>query len=214
MSTIDPDARGRHIGQTLKVLTWPCLVLGTLAGPLCALWIWSSGGDINFAGPFLTFIGASVGLGLVVYYLPTKRSPLAIAAYIVSYVGGLVAVLGATQVGDPFSATDFRNTMIVNAVIYAVAILLVVLYVRRHLGIDYTQAHGVSTTGVVQSAGVDGMVNYVQHQRLTIRFTDQQGVDRYIRIGRTGGGYEAGQEIPVRYDPQHPASKHRIIVGD
>ncbi len=214
MSTVDPDARGRRIGQSLTFLTWPALIIGTLAGPLCALWVWDAGPEGNFAGPFVTFIVASVGLGLLVYYLPTKRSPLATAAYIVAYVGGLFCVMGATQVGEPYDPVVFRNTFIIIGVIYLVAIILVVLYVRRHLGIEYTREHGVDTTGVVQSAGVDGMVNYVQHQRLTIKFTDQHGVDRYVRIGRTGGGYEAGQEIPVRYDPAHPASKHRIIVGN
>jgi hypothetical protein len=213
MSTVDPDARGRRIGQSLKGLTWPCIILGTLAGPLCAAWLWSQGPHGNFGGPFVTFILGSVGLGLVVYYLPTKRSPLAIAAYIVAYVGGLCALLGATQVSEPFDAVDFRNTFIIIGVFYAVALLLVILYIRRQLGVAYLAEHGVDTQGVVQSAGVDGMVNYVQHQRLTIKFTDQQGVDRYIRIGRTGGGYSAGDPVSVRYDPAHPSMKHRIVVS-
>lgn len=213
MSTVDPDARGRRIGQTLLFLTWPAIIVGVLIGPVIGVYEYVTAGA-GFVGAFFLFIFLSVGLGLLVYYLPTKRSPLAIAAYIIAYVGGLFCVMGATQAGEPFDPTAFRTTLIVIGVIYAVAILLVVLYVRRHLGIAYTQEHGVDTTGVVQSAGVDGMVNYVQHQRLTIKFKDQQGVDRYVRIGRTGGGYGAGQEVPVRYDPEHPSAKERIIVGN
>ena len=212
MSTIDPDARGRHIGQSLRFLVWPALILGTLSGPVIGIFEYLTRGA-NFTGAFLLFIFLSVGLGLLVYYLPTKRSPLATAAYIIAYVAGLATVMASTQSGEDFDAVTFRNSIIILVVLYGVAILLVFLYARRHLGIAYTTEHGVDTTGTVMSAGVDGMVNYVQHQRLTIKFKDQQGVERYLRIGRTGGGYSAGDEVPLRYDPEHPGMKHRIIVG-
>ena len=62
------------------------------------------------------------------------------------------------------------------------------------------------------SAPVSGMVNYVQRQRLTLRFTDQEGVERYFRIGKTGGGWSRGDTIPIRYDPTRPWYRRAIIV--
>jgi hypothetical protein len=65
----------------------------------------------------------------------------------------------------------------------------------------------------VTAAGVDGMVNYVQHQRLTLKFTDDKGVDRWIHVGRTGGGYSVGDTLPLRYNPKFPGRKRAIVVG-
>jgi hypothetical protein len=39
------------------------------------------------------------------------------------------------------------------------------------------------TTATLTAAGIDGMVNYVQHQRLTLKFTDDKGVDRWVHGG-------------------------------
>jgi hypothetical protein len=62
-------------------------------------------------------------------------------------------------------------------------------------------------------AGVDGMVNYVQHQRLALKFTDDKGVDRWFKVGRTGGGYGVGDTLPIRYNPKYPGRKRAIVVG-
>ena len=82
----------------------------------------------------------------------------------------------------------------------------------REAAIRRTLEVGVDTTATVMSAPVTGMVNYVTRQRLTLKFTDQQGVERFIRVGRTGGGYSAGDTVPIRYDPTRPWSKRGIIV--
>ena len=66
--------------------------------------------------------------------------------------------------------------------------------------------------GLSECAPVTGMVNYVTRQRLTLKFTDQQGVERYVRVGRTGGGYAPGDQVPIRYDPTRPWSKRGILV--
>jgi len=62
-------------------------------------------------------------------------------------------------------------------------------------------------------AVVDGMVNYVQHQRLTLKFTDDKGVDRWFTVGRTGGGYGVGDTLPIRYNSKYPGRKRAIVVG-
>src|SRR6185437_5264630 len=134
----------------------------------------------------------------------------------VAYVGGLILVMASAATYDPHSASDvagLRGTVIVISVVYAVAILLVVLYIDHDINAKQTNANGVDTTATVTAAGVDGMVNYVQHQRLTLKFTDDKGVDRWVKIGRTGGGYSVGDTVPLRYNPKYPGRKRAIVVG-
>jgi hypothetical protein len=218
MSTVDPDARAARRGAVLRPVALAGIAVGVLCGPAIAAFDWADPSDTGGGPlPFLIFVLVSVGAGLLAYYVPGKRSPLAIAAYIVAYVGGLVLVMTSAAVTlNPTNASDaagLRGSLIVIGVIYAVAILLVVLYIQRDINAKETNANGVDTTATITAAGVDGMVNYVPHQRLTLKFTDDKGVDRWIKIGRTGGGYGVGDTLPLRYNPKWPGRKRAIVVG-
>jgi hypothetical protein len=158
-------------------------------------------------GIILVYVFVWVAVGLAALWVPSRRNTYLVAAYILAYVAGLFLVI---QLGQP--ASEVPGGLILVATIYAVAVLLVVLYLVREAAMRRTREIGVDTVATVMSAPVTGMVNYVQRQRLTLRFTDQQGVDRYLRVGRTGGGYSPGDTVPIRYDPTRPWSKRGIIV--
>jgi hypothetical protein len=217
MSTTDPDARAARVGAVLRPVALAGIAIGILIGPGIAFFDWLAPAAANGAVSFLLFVFVSVGAGLLAYYVPGKRSPLAIAAYIVAYVGGLFLVMTSMAVRfNPREGTDvvtFRNSIIIVIVIYAVAIFLVVKYIQRDIDAKETNANGVSTTATVTAAGVDGMVNYVQHQRLTLKFKDDKGVERWFKIGRTGGGYRVGDSVPIRYNPKYPGRTRAIVVG-
>jgi hypothetical protein len=214
MSTTDPDARAARAGAVLRPIALVGIAVGILCGPIIAIYDWNFPAAAQTGVvPFLVFLFVSVGAGLLAYYVPGKRSPLAIAAYIVAYVGGLFLVMTSGLEFNEKNAVDIRNSLIAVSVIYAVAILLVVLYVVRDINAKETNANGVDTTATVTAAGVDGMVNYVQHQRLTLKFTDNKGVERWIHVGRTGGGYSVGDTLPLRYNPKYPGRKRAIVVG-
>jgi hypothetical protein len=213
MSTIDPDARGRAIGARLYFLAFPACIVGVAIGPVIGLLYAAAGApDSLAAAALMGYVLISVAAGLLIYYLPNRPGPLAIASYCVAYGGGLFFVMAAGAfASDP---TIPVATALIPLVLYAVAIFLAVLQRLRTLAVRETTARGIDTTGVVQRAGVDGMIDYVQHQRLTIKFTDNHGVDRWIRVGKTGGGYSTGDRVPLRYDPERPWSKRSIIVGN
>jgi hypothetical protein len=214
MSTTDPDARAARIGAVLRPVALAGIAVGVLCGPIIAIYDWNFPAAAQTGVvPFLVFLFVSVGAGLLAYYVPGKRSPLAIAAYTVAYVGGLFLVMTSGLAWQEQNATEIRVSLVVVGVIYAVAILLVVLYIQRDLNAKETSANGVDTMATITAAGVDGMVNYVQHQRLTLKFTDDKGVDRWVRIGRTGGGYSIGDTLPLRYNPKYPGRKRAIVVG-
>lgn len=217
MSTTDPDARAARVGAVLRPVALVGIAVGVLCGPVIAIvdWAFPAFGE-TYVVPFLLFVFISVGAGLLAYYVPGKRSPLAIAAYIVAYLGGLILVMASAAAYNPDSASDvaaLRGVLTVVGVIYAVAVYLIVLYIRRDINAKETNANGIDTTATITAAGVDGMVNYVQHQRLTLKFTDDKGVERWIKVGRTGGGYSVGDTLPLRYNPKYPGRKRAIVIG-
>jgi hypothetical protein len=63
------------------------------------------------------------------------------------------------------------------------------------------------------SIGAGLLAYYVPGKRSPLTFTDDKGVDRWVKIGRTGGGYGVGDTLPLRYNPKYPERKRAIVVG-
>ena len=216
MSLTNPDETAENVKALLRPFIVIAVIIGIGIGPAIGLWLAANGSPDSLVGAAIfIYVAVSVAAGLFCYYTIKHRNALAIAAYIVAYVAGLFSVFafgaaGSRETDDP---TTTRNGFIIVGVIYAVALALVFLYLYHRAGAEHTLQHGVDTTATVTGAGVDGMVNYVQHQKLTLMFTDKQGNKRYFHIGRTGGGYSVGDTIPMRYDPDHPGEKRYFVVG-
>ena len=209
MSTINPDERVRSAALRIRPVALTLAVVVQFLAPVMALLTF-----LGLAHPdpglILVYVFAWTLIGLAALWVPSNRSPYLLAAYVLSYVAGLfVVIVLSTPSGE--GGWDVATTVLILAP-YAVAVLVVVLYLLREAAMRRTREVGVDTTATVISAGVTGMVNYVQRQRLTLKFTDQQGVDRYLRVGRTGGGWSAGDTMPIRYDPTRPGYKRGIIV--
>ena len=209
MSTTNPDEIAKTIRHRLVPLALPLAIIGVLSAPVLAAINANSGG--NEVWTFLAYVGISVGAGLFGYYV-IRPTPWVLAAYIVAYIGGLFLVL-SSGVSLEDSTSAIHQGFWIIAVPYAVAAVCLVLWVLRRSAVATTRARGVDTQATIESIGVDGQVNYVQHQRMTLSFTDTHGTKRYFRTGITGGFYDIGDKIPIRYDPEHPDSKRSIIVG-
>lgn len=206
MSTVNPDERERGLLLTIRPVVLTLAVVIQFLAPGLALFVGLGLLPHDF-GYILIYVVIWCVVGLAAFFVPTRRSPYILAAGVLAYIGGLFWVIG---LADPTEWDAF--TLIVCPAAYAVAILLVVLYFLRENAIRRTREIGVDTVATVLAAPVTGMVNYVVRQRLTLRFVDQQGVERFFRVGRTGGGYSEGDQIPIRYDPTRPWSKRGIIV--
>jgi hypothetical protein len=209
MSTINPDDVAKTVRHRLMPFTLPIAIIGVLSAPVLFVSNLTSGG--NEIWTFLAYVFISVGAGLFGYYVQ-RPTPWVLATYCVQYVGGLFLVLGSSvPVGTDPSVVQQAIWIVI--VPYAVAAVFLVMWVLRRSAVAVTRSRGVDTTATIESIGVDGMVNYVQHQRMTLSFTDTNGTKRYLRTGITGGFYDIGDTIPIRYDPEHPESKRSIIVG-
>ena len=206
MSTVNPDERDRSILLRIRPVVLVAAVLVQFLAPAIALLVWLGIAPHDF-GYILLYVLIWCVVGLAALWVPSQRSPYLLAAFMLAYVGGLFWVIG---LGDPSEFDAF--TLLMMPAAYAVAVLLVVLYLVREAAIRRTVALGVDTTATVMSAPVTGMVNYVTRQRLTLKFTDREGVERFVRVGRTGGGYSEGDTVPIRYDPTRPWSRRGIIV--
>ncbi|CAN5496399.1 hypothetical protein BH09ACT4_BH09ACT4_08050 [soil metagenome] len=212
MSTINPDERGRRIGEAVRPYAFGLLYFSIASAPLVALIKWTIGiDDTAMVAVFMGYVLLCVIAGTAALYVPSGRYEPLIAAYILVYIGGLFLVMRSAAAAD--DDTPFWVAVLLIGVPYAVAIGLLVVHIQRRGAVAITASRGIDTTATVVSAGVDGMINYVQHQRLSLKFTDNKGVERYLRIVRTGGGYSAGDKVSLRYDPEQPWSKRSIVVG-
>jgi hypothetical protein len=212
MSTTNPDEVGRRIGEGLKPFALVGCILAVLFPPIVALLQWTVGfSEPVLEGLVMTYIVLSVVAGFLAVKVPGRRSAQGTAAFLLAYIAGLF-LLFRSGAGDA-AQEPLIVSLVLIGVPYAIAGVLAVLYLLREAAVGITRESGIDTTAEVLSAPVDGMVNYVQHQRLTLKFTDREGTVRYLRVGRTGGGYVAGDTLPLRYDPARPWSKRSVIIG-
>jgi len=209
MSTTNPDEIKKTVRHMLVPVALPVAIVGVLCGPVLAAINANTGRNQTWT--FVAFVAISVGAGIFGYYV-IRPTPWVLAAYIAAYVGGLFLVLSSGVSLEDRTSVIHQGFWIVAAP-YVAAAVCFVLWALRHAAVAVTRARGVNTTATIESVGVDGMINYVQHQRMTLSFTDAKGTKRYFRTGITGGFYGPGDTIPIRYDPERPGSKRSIIVG-
>ncbi len=209
MSTTNPDDVAKTIRHRLIPLALPIAIIGVLCAPVLFVINQNSGG--NAVWTFIAFVAISVGAGLFGYYV-IRPTPWVLAAYIVQYLAGLFLVLSSDVALEDKTSIIHQGFWIV-FVPYAVAAFCLIMWVLRRSAVAATRSRGVDTQATIESIGVDGQVNYIQHQRMTLSFTDTHGTKRFFRTGITGGFYDIGDKIPIRYDPEHPDSKRAIIVG-
>ena len=211
MSLTDPDARNRRVGSILLPFAWVLALLALASAPLMvSILIGLPDPTSGFIVVFLLYVALTVGFGLMLYYTSPHRNALGITSYCFAYAGGLILILGAV----PDKSTHLPQGTIPAAFFYGIALILLIIYIAHSLAAHQTLQDGVTTTATVTSAGINGMVNYVQHWKLTLKFTDQSGKDRWFHIGRTGLGYSVGQQFQIKYNPKKPGSRLGIVVLD
>jgi peptidoglycan/LPS O-acetylase OafA/YrhL len=211
MSLTDPDARSKRRASLRLPLVWALAILGQASSPILVAIVDSSNpANVNFELVFLTYLALSVGSGIWLYHTTPHRNPVGLAAFVFSYLGGLVLLLGAAvnkQTGLPAGLPPAL-------IAYGIAVVLIIIFIVHTRIAHATIADGVTTTATVTAAGINGMVNYVQHWKLTLKFTDSQGTDRWFHIGRTGQSYSVGQQFQIKYNPKNPGSRLGIVVLD
>ncbi|MEO8529564.1 MAG: DUF3592 domain-containing protein [Pseudolysinimonas sp.] len=210
MSTIDPDARGRAIQETLRPIALAASVVAFVVGPVLALianltpeardWVGAVAG-------YLIWLFTTVGVGLFVFYTVRNLSIFGSVAWLMGMLasGGIIAIQYDDAAGHPATWAT---------VTFAVAgVVLYGLRLERAALSKSTLLAGVTTNATVTRSAVSGTYNSVQIWHVTLKFTDQAGTTRYLRTHLLGaGGWAPGDIVPIRYDPTHPGSRRRIVV--
>lgn len=207
MSTANPDERERRVALAVRPWALGAAILIQFLAP--ALWLLDAVAVlVADPGFIILYVLPWCVVGIAALMVPSSRSTYLVAAFILAYIGGLFLVMQISGTGDQLGLFG----VFAIAATYAVAAVLVVLYFVRQSAMRRTAEIGVDAVATVVSAPVSGRVNYVTRQRLTLKFTDQQGAERFLRVGKTGGGWSAGDTIPIRYDPTRPGYRRGIIV--
>jgi hypothetical protein len=213
MSLTDPDARNARVGHLLEPLAWVLALLSLATSPIAVFLLAANGGPSSggTAITFLLYVLLTVGFGLMLYYTSAHKSPLGIVSFVFAYAGGLVLILGA----QPAKNSTLPSGLPVSLVPYGVSLVLLIIYIVHTRMGQATLTNGIETTATVTSAGVNCMVNYVTHWKLTLKFTDQSGKERWFHLGRTGYGYRVGQQFTIKYNGNKPGSRFGIVIlGD
>jgi hypothetical protein len=211
MSLTDPTQRTHNVSKVIRPFAWVLAILALATAPFLVTLIESVPESQQipvFIPSMFGYILGCVAFGVLLYYTAAHRNPLGIFAYSIAYAAGLIFILGSAQ--DP--RTGLPDGLYPALIGYGIAAVLLIIYITHVVGAEATLKDGVETTATVTAAGVNGMVNYVTHWRLTLKFTDQQGHDRWFHLGRTGYGYTVGQTFKIKYNPRHPGSRIGIVV--
>jgi heme/copper-type cytochrome/quinol oxidase subunit 4 len=211
MSLTDPDARNRRVGSFLQPFAWVLALLALATSPFLVAIIESVPASQQITAWVIcmfSYIIGCIAFGLLLYYSSSHKNRLGIISFIFAYVAGLILILGSAKDKN----TGLPDALVPALVTYGIAAVLLVIYILHAVAAQQTLVDGVTTTATVTAAGINGMVNYVQHWKLTLKFTDQQGKERWFHIGRTGLGYRVGQEFQIKYNPNKPGSKRGIVV--
>ena len=210
MSTIDPDSRDRRVSEMLRPISRVLVVVAPLIPAAYALLAArarlhsDSGGALLF---YFAWIVVAVGIGILALATRAHRSAALVVAYVFACAGGGLLVLFPSP--PPEVAVVAWIGWIAGM---TAAVAAIVVHLLRGAAVAATRAHGITVPGTIQSVGVAGMRNWVPRYRLTIRYTDAEEVERWIRVNRVGGSWNIGDPVSVRYNPARPAAHASIFV--
>ena len=213
MSTTDPDARDNSAGRrALWALTIVLGVAGLLAAPV--LTAFPTLRDLGWFGflvwPYLAVVAAA---GYLAQRLPGRRSRLAAVAYALAGLGGVLLFLGVDAEQALYTSPVLPFLFLgLGVVAYLLAIVATIDFFIRDFDRRETLQHGVTATGTITADVLSGIQQVHERHRLTVKFTDATGVDRWTHATRIGGDYALGDPIQVRYDPHHPARNRAVLV--
>jgi hypothetical protein len=243
MSTIDPVARDREPGiAARRRLRWLVLsaVAALVAGYGASIFGDFPGSSYSFGldqtGPLLKavlllagLIGALLSIGIAVRLPRTPgirgQQTFVVAGALLAFdVGMLGGTFLPTSIAE-FAGTDLsgaRGGVRIMCGVLAVAGGCLVGWAamrerrRDHRAELRKSGRRVSATVTeVHDTGVTN--NNAPWVRITVRFTDSHGTQRFARrhmsVSRFAGPSE-GDKVPLWYDPEDPGNEKKIVIGD
>ncbi len=243
MSTIDPVAREREPGYAarrravwwslLLALTvlggYGCSILGDFPGSSFSFSLGDTGPVVKTALALGGLIAAMVILGVVVRLPRTAGLPgqplFVLATALLAFTAGFFIGTVLPTVIPQYAENDLeparRGLRVFCVVMVAAAAVLVGLAARKVRRVEARTRLRVSgrrvaaTVTEVHDTGVTS--NNAPWIRLTVKFRDAQGTERFVRrhvyVSRLSRPSE-GDRIPLWYDPADPSNTDKIVIGE
>lgn len=213
MSTTDPDTRDHSPARrALWVVTILLGVVGLVSAPV--LTGFPALRELGWFGFLLwPYLAVTVAAGYLAQRLPGRRSRLAAVAYLLAVVGGTLLFLGVDAEQALYTSAVLPFLFLgLAALAYVLSIIATVDFFIRDFDRRETLTHGVTTTGTIIADVLSGIQQVHERHRLTVKYTDAGGVDRWTHATRIGGDYALGDSIQVRYDPAHAGRNRAVLV--
>jgi hypothetical protein len=213
VSTTDPDARDRSpVRRVLWAVTIVLGVAGLSAAPI--LTGFPALRELGWFGYLVwPYLAVTAAVGYLAQRLPGRRSRLAAVAYLLAVIGGVLLFLGVDAEQALYTSAVLPFLFLgLAALSYVLAIIATIDFFIRDFDRRETLAHGVTTTGTITADVLSGLQQVHERHRLTVKYSDATGTDRWTHATRIGGDYALGDPIQVRYDPAHPARNRAVLV--
>ena len=232
MSTVDPDKPRTQ--RAPFVALWAALTVvsgAILLGPGMVAGALAQGLDSSAAGAVAIggfVVACNLAPWSIMFYLRglqrtnvlAGRGRRSIGLFGIGVgIGGAAAT--AALVRQELAGLSPSGTFLLVSIAMAVVGVLAGLWlystaVSREALAERVKQSGVRTEGVVTHVTVTGTkVNGVPRVKFTVRFTDGQGVQRFVQGARLVSYFSSpseGQTTAVWYDPNDPGNKHKIVV--
>ena len=236
MSTVDPDKPRTHRAPLVRLWAALTVLSGTLVfGPgMVSAALNASPVALNsdeVSGVFAVggfVLACNLAPWSIMFYLRglgrtnmlAGRGRRAVGLFGIGFgLGGAAAaaVLIRQQLaGNAPNSTFLLVTIAIAVVGIVLGLWLYSTAVSWEAEAERVKQSGVRTEGVVTHVGVTGTkVNGVPRVRFTVRFTDSQGVQRFVQGARLVSYFSSpseGNTTTVWYDPNDPGNKHKIVV--
>jgi len=224
VSLVDPDTRWWRTNQTRILGTNLLMVLGL---GTCFVGSW---GMLGLGADGAVWVPEGVALACIIASLPVLIGGALLRAFLVDgdagesrmvrwalplyfIANGTGALLGEDQTQVQWNAGIMVSPLFIAGGIVAI---LVIELVRRHSRAaaqvrDRVERSGVTTSGTVTRAKSYSL-NYHLVTRVTVRFTDRNGQERWA--GQTvAGEATTGDVLKVRYSPADLGRKAAVVVS-
>lgn len=225
MSMHDPARRpwGTATGARSVTLSAWALV-AVIAALAAAWWVGMLQGDRNMLTPAIVAFNISifVSLGAVAIDLTTAQQrgeeessalPRLPGSWLAGAGLGAIAA-GALTPGYGLAPALWGLLMLAGGVTLFLSPVLLTQHrarkARRH---SRTRATGVRTQATVTEVRTFYREHLARY-RVTMRFTDQQGDQRWFTQTAAAGsrGIETGQKLPLHYDPVRPGKTRTLVI--
>lgn len=225
MSTHDPTRRPWGTAKGARIIALSAWVLVAVSAALAAAWwVGMLHGDAALQAPSLVafnvsiFVGiGALGIGLWTAHRRGEEEsatlPRLPGSWFTGAGLGTITAVALAPTHDLVALAWGLLMLACGVMLFASPVLLAQYRARKVSRHSHTRATGVRAHATVTDVHTFYR-QHLAHHRMTMRFSDRQGTQRWFTQTAPGGGpwMTEGQTLALHYDPSNPARKKTLVV--